>query len=297
MDFKEEKKINFWQKLRNKYRLSIYNTSNFEEVFTINLSRLNVFIILGSAILIIAIIITGAFVYTPLKEMIPGYPDGKVAQKLVLNEIKLDSIEHQLLLKQKYIDNLKLILSGGTPDEYISDTTSIKTNDTNNSDVKLEFKKSKEDSMLRAEIEKEERFSVNVNTSSKPKLTDIKNVQFFPPVTGIVTGKYSKEKNHLAIDIVGKKNQPIVSVLNGHVIFVGQTQETGNVIYIQHSNNLLSVYKHVKDIKVKQGEYVKQGEVIALMGNTGEITSGPHLHFELWHNGIALNPIDYINFE
>jgi len=101
----------------------------------------------------------------------------------------------------------------------------------------------------------------------------------------------------LAVDIVGKENQAIVSILDVYVVFAATTQETGNVIYIQHQNNILSVYKHVKNIKVKQGEFVKQGEVIAVMGNTGEITSGPHLHFELWYNGVALNPIDYINFE
>lgn len=293
MAYTEEKKKNFWRKLRDKYRLSIYNTSNFEEVFTINLSRLNVFVVLGSMVIIVTFLVTASFVYTPLKEMIPGYPDGKVTQQLILNQIKLDSIEQQLKLKQQYIDNLKIILSGGQPKNYISKTK----NDTNIVKGNLDFKKSREDSMLRAQIEEEERFAVNMKEPESSNMKDIHKIKFFPPVTGIVTGNFNPEKNHLAVDIVGKKDQAIASVLDGYVVFAGSTQETGNVIYIQHKNNILSVYKHVKDIKVKQGEFVKQGEVIATMGNTGEITSGPHLHFELWYNGIALNPIDYISFE
>ena len=135
-------------------------------------------------------IITAAFVYTPLKEMIPGYPDGKVTQQLILNQIKLDSIEHQLRLKQQYIDNLKIILSGGVPKKHIEknkdDTNIIKGN--------LDFKKSKEDSILRAQIEEEERFAVNINQPANVNMNDIHKINFFPPVRGIVTGSFNRGK-------------------------------------------------------------------------------------------------------
>jgi len=284
----------FWQKLRDKYRLSVYNTTTYEEVFKINLSRLNVFAALGSIIILTALIVITTIAYTPLKEFIPGFPDGKISQQLVVNQIKLDSIANKLKLKDRYLNNLKTILSGGIPNNYVKDSSLHKTNKIPTAD--LSFKKSKEDSLLRSQIESEDRYTLNT-TNDKPKAISINTIDFFPPVKGMITSKYEPISHHLAVDIVSKEDSPIMAVLDGNVVFTGYTKETGNIIYLQHKNNILSVYKHVKNTLVKQGDYIKKGKVIATMGNTGTITSGPHLHFELWNNGRPVNPENYISFE
>ena len=292
MGLKKGNRRAFWQKLRDKYRLSVYNTTTYEEVFKINLSRLNVFAALGSIIILTALIVITTIAYTPLKEFIPGFPDGKLSQQLVVNQIKLDSIENKLILKDRYLNNLKTILSGGVPDDYVKDSN------TNNTIIPAEinYKKSKEDSILRVQIESEDRYTLNT-TNDKPKAISINTINFFPPVKGMITSKYEINNNHLAVDIVSKENSPIMAILDGNVVFTGYTKETGYIIYLQHKNNILSVYKHVKNTLVKQGDYIKKGKVIATMGNTGTITSGPHLHFELWNNGTPVNPEDYISFE
>ena len=294
MVLKKENRRAFWQKLRDKYRLSVYNTTTYEEVFKINLSRLNVFAVLGSIIILTALIVITTIAYTPLKEFIPGFPDGKVTQQLVVNQIKLDSIENKLKLKEQYLKNLKTILSGGVPENFVKDSNQHKTKKIPTAD--LTFKKSKEDSLLRSQIESEDRYTLNA-IHDKPKAVSINTIDFFSPVKGIITNKYNTENNHLAIDVVSKEDSPIMAILDGNVVFTGYTKETGNIIYLQHKNNILSVYKHVKNTLVKQGDYIKKGKVIATMGNTGTITSGPHLHFELWNNGTPVNPEDYISFE
>ena len=291
---KENKNRGFWAKLRDKYRLSFYNTSTYEEVFKINLSRLNGFAAIGTIVILTAIIVTTTIVYTPLKEFIPGFPDGMVTQQLVVNQLKLDSIENKLKLKEQYLSNLKIILSGGTPNNYLQDNSDDNATPTHTTE--LVHKKSKEDSLLRSQIESEDKYTLNT-IRNKPKVISINNIDLFPPVKGVITSKYDPENNHFAIDVVSKKNSPIIAVLDANVVFVGYTQETGNIIYLQHKNNILTVYKHVKNTLVKQGEFIKKGKAIATMGNTGTITSGPHLHFELWNNGTPVNPEDYISFE
>ncbi len=286
----------FWRKIKDKYRLTIYNTTTYEDVFNVNLSKLNVLVIFGTTITLTAVIVTTLIAYTPLKEFIPGYPDGKTNEQIILNQIKIDSIEYKLKIKEQYLENLKLILSGGVPKTYKTDSI----NKTTKKLTELNIKKSKEDSILRDQVEKEDKYSViSKELSEKNSKTEnsINSLSFYPPVKGIVLEKFNSEKNHFAIDIVGKEKSPICSVLDGSVIFVGYTIETGNVIYIQHKNNILSVYKHIRNVSVQQGDYVLKGKAIASIGNTGKLSTGPHLHFELWENGIPLNPENYINFE
>lgn len=291
----KENRSKIWQKWRDKYRFTVYNTSTYEELFKINLSRLNIFAALGTIIILTAIIVTTILIYTPLKEFIPGYPDGKLSQQLIVNQIKLDSIEHKLQLKDQYLNNLKTILSGGNPQNYMNNNNitegklSVSIND-------LDYEKSKEDSVLRSQIEAEDKYTLKIS-SNKSKTISINNINFYTPLKGMITAKYDTKTKHLAVDIVSKEKSPILATLEGNVVFIGYTKETGNIIYLQHKNNLLSVYKHVKNVSVKQGNFVKKGQAIAVIGNTGEITSGPHLHFELWNNGTAVNPEDYINFE
>ncbi len=287
-----QQKRSFWKRIKDKYRFAVLNENTYEEVFIMRLSRLNVFSALGVIVVLITIIVTSVIAYTPLREFIPGYPDGDIIQKMIENDAKIDSISIELDQKNKYLDNLKVILSGGVPENYVSDT---KVDTTINYD-NIEIQKSKEDSILRKQIESEDKYLL---TLTKEQIADynLDQMDFIKPVNGIITSKFNLEKKHHAIDIVNKLNSPIVSVLSGHVVFIGSTLEAGNTIYIQHENNILSVYKHLSSVNVKSGEFVKKGQVIAIIGNTGYETSGPHLHFELWNNGQAINPEEYINFE
>ena len=287
-----QQKRSFWKRIRDKYRFAVLNENTYEEVFVMRLSRLNVFSALGVIVVLITIIVTSVIAYTPLREFIPGYPDGDLMQNMIENEAKIDSISIELDQKNKYLDNLKVILSGGVPENYVSDTKIDTTVNYNN----IKIQKSKEDSILRKQIESEDKYLLSLTKVQRTEF-NLNQMDFIKPVSGIITSKFNIDKKHYAIDIVNKVNSPIVSVLNGHVVFIGSTLEAGNTIYIQHDNNILSVYKHLSSVNVKLGEFVKKGQVIAIIGNTGYETSGPHLHFELWINGQAINPEDYINFE
>jgi murein DD-endopeptidase MepM/ murein hydrolase activator NlpD len=287
-----QQKRSFWKKIRDKYRFAVLNENTYEEVFIMRLSRLNVFSALGVIVVLITLIVTSVIAYTPLREFIPGYPDGDMIQNMIENEAKIDSISIELDRKNKYLDNLKVILSGGVPENYVSNTP----RDTSVNYKKIKIPKSKEDSILRKQIESEDKYLL---TLTKEHISDfnLDQMDFIKPLSGIITSKFNLVKKHYAIDIVNKLNSPIVSVLSGHVVFIGSTLEAGNTIYIQHENNILSVYKHLSSVNVKLGEFVKKGQVIAIIGNTGYETSGPHLHFELWNNGQAINPEEFINFE
>jgi len=287
-----QQKRSFWKRIRDKYRLSVLNENTYEEVFKMRLSRLNVFAALGVIVILITIVVTTVIAYTPLREFIPGYPDGDMVKSIVENESRLDSINIELSLKEKYLNNLKVILSGGVPENYVNEESA----DSSKSYDNIEFPKSKEDSILRKQIESEDKYLITM-TNDRVVSYNLDNMDFIAPVNGIITDSYNVEEKHFAIDIVSKLHSPIMSVLDGYVVFTGSTLEEGNVIYIQHNNNILSVYKHLDSPNIKQGEFVKRGQVIALLGNTGSITTGAHLHFELWNNGLPINPQDYIYFE
>lgn len=285
----KEKKKNIFNKLKHKYRLSIYNDDTFEEVWFLRLSRLNVFTIVGTILLIFTIGIIVLIAFTPLREFIPGYPDGNMRRNIISNVYKLDSLEHELKVRDRYFESINTIIRGGTPISYeSSQDTTLRYED-------ITFAKSEHDSILRQQIEEEELFNLSVlsNTSNK---TDFTSIHFFPPVKGIVTNPFNPNENHFGTDIVAESNKVVVATLDGTVTMANWTLETGYVIQIQHDNNLISVYKHNSELLKKVGNHVTAGEAIAIIGNSGELSSGPHLHFELWHNGTPIDPEDYIAF-
>ncbi len=285
----KKKKRNIVQKLRNKYRLSIYNDDTFEEVWFLRLSRLNVFSIVGTAILLFTIAIIVLIAFTPLREFIPGYPDGNMRRNIIDNVYKLDSLEHELEIRDRYFQSINTIIRGGIPATYEN------TQDTTVSYEDITFAKSEHDSILRQQIEEEELFNLAILTNSGNK-TDFSSIHFYPPVKGLITNSFSPNENHFGTDIVAASNKVVVATLEGTVTLATWTLETGYVIQIQHAGNLLSVYKHNSEILKKVGNHVTAGEAIAIIGNSGELTSGPHLHFELWHNGTPIDPEDYVAF-
>jgi murein DD-endopeptidase MepM/ murein hydrolase activator NlpD len=285
----QEKKRNFFQKLHDKYRLIIYNDDTFEEVWFFRLSRLNVIAVLGTSAIILIALVSLLIAFTPLKEFIPGYPQGDIRMEIISNNQKLDSLEQELKLREQYLDNLSRIMSGKTPvEKTTSQDSTIKTRN-------IEFKKSKHDSILREQIEKEEKYTLSFNYK-KSKEKDLSRIHFFTPVKGIVTNPFNQKNDHLGTDIVADKDMVVVSTLEGTVTMANWTLKTGYVIQIQHANNILSVYKHNAELLKDVGDHVKAGEAIAIIGNSGELSSGPHLHFELWKDGSPLDPENYIVF-
>jgi len=274
--------------LKDHYRLIIYNDSTIQTVWSIKLTPIKV-LTLGSLGAILLILFTTVIIaYTPLRENIPGYPSAKVRQQIIHNYILVDSLESEIKTRDSYFDKLKTLFQGEVPTEETSITESgIKT-------YNVKFKSSNADSMFQDKL-LEEKLSLSIQQNPK-RLPSIANIHFFTPLRGLITNKFNAKTDHLAVDVVGQKNARISSVLDGTVIFSGWTMDTGYSIYIQHESNIISAYKHNAELLKAVGDKVKAGDVIAIMGNSGELTTGPHLHFELWHNGTALDPETYIDF-
>ena len=287
----DTKASRFPNRLKQKYRLVVLHEDDYQEVWGFSLNRFNIIAFISIMILLMGTILFSLIAYTPAKELIPGYPDGHVRRNIVRNAIMLDSLEHEIYLRDQYLVNLKKIIHGENLDNYVGDK------DTGKDYQDIQIEKSVHDSLLRQQIEDQEQYSLLLNEPeirSKPDFTDI---HFFPPLKGIVTNSYNYGENHFGTDIVAPPDEVVTSVLDGTVILATWTVETGYIIQIQHEHNLLSVYKHNSELLKKAGNYTKAGEAIAIVGNSGELTTGPHLHFELWHNGKPLNPEDYIAFK
>jgi len=284
----EKEKEKYIDKLKVKYRLSIYNDQTFQEVLQLRLSKMNVFVVIGAIALLLITLVTVLIAYTPLREFIPGYPNANTRANIVKNAMMLDSLENEIILRDQYFDNINTIVNGGVPKSINV------TKDSNVNFDKIEFSISEQDSLLRQQIEQEEQFNLSVFEDDNNNTFN--SQYFFSPVKGIVTNKFDPDENHYGTDVVAGPNEVVKACLEGTIIMATWTVETGYVIQVQHSNNLLSVYKHNAELLKKTGEHVQAGEAIAIIGNSGEITTGPHLHIELWHEGQAINPEEYIVF-
>ncbi len=283
----EKKRQKFFGKLKDKYRLIIYNDTTFQSVWSMKLSRLKVFTVTSLLSATIVILVILLIATTALREYIPGYPKAEYRQMLVHNALKVDSLENELAKRDEFFRGIKAIIAGEVPEDSLNTNTDIKPGE-------IEIKEYNHDSIFQDKLLAEQlSLSIQNNNNIKPGLSQI---HFFVPVKGVVSNKFDSGKDHFGIDLVSKPNAIISAVLKGTIIFSGWTLETGYVIYIQHESDLISVYKHNAELFKNAGDKVKAGEAIAIIGNTGELSTGPHLHFELWHNGNALNPEQYIDF-
>ena len=283
----EKKKRKFIDKLKDQYRLIIYNDSTFQSVWSMKLSRLKVFTFtsLTSAIIVILVILLIAT--TGLREYIPGYPKAEYRQLLIYNALRVDSLENELAKRDEFFKGIQAIISGDVPEDNLVIDSTVENYD-------IQFTEYNHDSVFQDKLLAEQlSLSIQNNENNKPGLSQM---NFFVPVKGLVTNHFNSTADHFGIDLVSDPNARISSVLPGTVIFSGWTLETGYVIYIQHESDLVSVYKHNAELLKKTGDKVQAGEAIAIIGNSGELSTGPHLHFELWHNGTALNPEEYIDF-
>lgn len=276
-------------KLLHKYRLVILNEDTFEERLAIKLNRLNVFVIVSiTGILLIGLTIL-LIAFTPLREYIPGYSSTALKLKATELNYKTDSLQQVIAMNDKYLSSIKRVLEGDVSTVDFNRDSIIEATKLEVSEADLN--PSREDSLLREKVDKEDKFNLFESATTKA------NFVLFPPANGSISQNYNIKEKHYAVDIVVAKDTPIKATADGVVIFSEWTTETGYVIIIEHSYGLISVYKHNASLTKSQGDLVKSGEVIATAGNTGELTTGPHLHFELWSDGYPINPTNFIDFE
>jgi murein DD-endopeptidase MepM/ murein hydrolase activator NlpD len=266
------------------FRLVILDNETLKQHFSFVLSKGNLFAYMGTIIIIIGVLTALLLVFTPLKYLMPPVENFSLEKKIIQNKLLIDSLEKEIVYRDNYFSEIQRIINN----ENIEELSYVDTNQNR----KLLTKK-EQDSILNALIERDkeayEEISNDINNS-------IDNINFYAPLTGFVSNKFDVAAEHYGVDIVAPENTPISAVLDGTVILAAWTVNTGYIIEIQHTNNFVSVYKHNGELLKKEGETVKAGEPIALVGNTGELTTGPHLHFELWQNGQPIDPEKYINF-
>jgi len=296
MDIKSER-TKIWKllmrRIRDQYRLVILNEETLEERISFKLSRLNVFVAIGILSIALVFITTYIIAFTPLKEYIPGYTDVTLQRRIYELQLRSDSVAYAMHAQEKYLDNLKKVLGGNIPNEREMvpvDTAQVR----NYRNIK--DKRSPEDSILRAEYESASKYNLFKSDKPSAKGSTMHTLTFFSPVKGIVTSEFDPLRKHFGVDIVAARNEVIKAVQDGTVIFSGWTVETGYVIAIQHPGNVISVYKHNSVLLKKEGNIIHAGETLAIIGESGELATGPHLHLELWINGIPVNPKDYIVF-
>lgn len=285
----KKNKKKFAKKLLHKYRMVVLNEDTFEERFSFRLTRLNVFVAVGLSAIFLIIATTILIAFTPLREYIPGYSSTELKEKAANLAYVSDSLQNVIRLNDQYLSSIKDALTGELNIESLN-RDSILSEPISDLEYE-EINRIKADSLLREEVDQEDKYNI------LPTATDNINFSLFPPVKGTISDPYSIKNKHYAVDIVTARNSPIKSVADGRVIFAEWTAETGYVMIIEHSYGLLSAYKHNASLTKSQGDMVRAGEVIATAGNTGELTTGPHVHFELWNEGNPVDPSEYIDFD
>ena len=279
MEKKEEGKRSLWERLKVRYHLSIVNKNLLLEVYSRDISRGRLILWIITSALTVSFATYLIIAFTPIKTyIIPGYESASDHRHLVENNKRLFQLQQEVQGRIEY--SLKL-------DSTFSDF-GIPVDSINNMAFEKIAQEAKQNTILPDKF-------INFSISDESK--SLANYHFFKPITGIVSKEFQLDEEHYGIDVVAEKDAGVKSTLNGKVLFAAWTAETGNVIIIQHSNELISIYEHNSVLLKKEGDVVKAGEVIAIVGNSGEFTTGPHLHFEIWFKGSPLNPTEVINFE
>ena len=286
---KKKRDKKFTKKLLHKYRLVILNEDTFEERFAIKLTRLNVFILTSLSAISLVFFTILLIAFTPLREYIPGYSSAKLKKQATSLNYKTDSLVNELELNKRYYASIRKVLTGDVASLEFNRDSILQA--TKNDIGVLQVATNKQDSLLRQKVDKEDKYNLFESSG------DQSNYVLFPPVNGTISEGYDLKERHFAVDVVVAANTPVKATADGTVIFAEWTVETGYVVIIEHKQELISVYKHNSTITKSQGDLVKAGEVIAMSGNTGELSTGPHLHLELWSKGYPVNPTNFIDFQ
>lgn len=288
-----EEKLSRWQQIRerlkNTYRLIVLNNETLQEVNTFNLTLQNLYIAMCSLLILFGILVFLLISYTPLKRWVPGYGEISSNRELMALYEQVESLEKTVQEQDLYIKNFRHYVSGDVP--VYADTLDI------DSEIKTPepIERVEEDEILRKEVEIDNMLSRNRSISDPS--TGIEFIHFVAPIKGTISTYFKPDIEHYGVDILAPKNTAIKACFDGIVVFADWTLQTGNTITIQHEKDLITSYKHNSTILKKAGDYVKAGEAIAIIGNSGTLSNGPHLHFELWQNGTPLDPSNYISFK
>ena len=285
----DKKKGSLFSKLKDRYRINIINPDNFEEISSFNGNWIQVLMIVSTLFILSFALSIVVLLYTPLNNYFTDTTGRMADPRTIQLSALADSLQHQLGIQAQYIDN-QLAIFKGEDDRYAKEAEENIEKPNKEVDESSLFHISPEDSGIRKEMESYA-FSLGTN---KPKNQD--GIHFYPPVNGIVNARFNPDIKHYAVDLISEKEAPIKSTLDGTVIFSEFSSTTGYVIVIQHLNNYISIYKHNSVLLKQVGNFVRAGETVAIIGNSGEMTTGPHLHFELWQNGRPIDPENFIVF-
>lgn len=295
-----EEKISLWDRLNKKSRLSVVDPVTFEVRNEFSFTPIN-FIVVSLFIVIVIVTLTWTIIaFTPLRQSIPGYPD--IAQQEQMKRIDVENLKYLQELEEKqaildqYNKPLLAILNEQEPSDPSIPMDSLALLDTSEIN-QISFEISEKDSLLREKIEATEKYGFSIkNSVTGGNADNIAGVYFFSPLKGEVSGEVNVKEGHYGIDVKAPNNEAVKSTLDGTVIYAEWTPENGHVIHVQHAHNLVSIYKHNSALLKKQGDVVKSGEPIAIIGNSGTLSLGTHLHFELWYNGVPLDPKLFVDF-
>ena len=288
MKNKKENK-GFFKKLFNDYKVVVSSEDTFEEKFAFKASKINVFVLmLVYSVILISFTISIVF-FTQLRELVPGYSSSDLLNRAIYLTQKTDSLERQIELNNKFYKSIEDVLSGKT-DEFI-ERDNIPIDSSLNDKNLFSISPNSEDSILRNYVDSQDKFNLTKNELV------IENKMFFSPIKGDISQAFNFQENHFAIDIAADIGTPVKSILDGKILFSEWSVDTGHVIIVDHGDNIVSVYKHNSKSLKEQNDFVQAGEVIAYSGNQGSLSSGPHLHFELWKNGTPIDPEPLLNFQ
>lgn len=278
----------FWSRVRFKYKLTFINEDTLEEVWTFRLSQLSAFAVL--LVFAFALVSVTAFIIikTPIRNYLPGYLDVEVRKEIVQNALRADSLERMLEIQHIYLENVARIIGGEVPLDSIRRIDSLAR-----VDADFEIPRGEAEQAFVAQYEEEEKYSL---TALNPNPVFTEQAFFYKPVDGVVSSHYQTDIRHFGVDIAASPSESVLATLDGTVVYAGYDPQHGNVIQLQHRNGLVSIYKHNEALLKEPGDHVVAGEAIALVGNTGTLSTGPHLHFELWYKGVPVNPEEYIAF-
>lgn len=291
MAVKKQKKRgakSFWNQIRFKYKLSFFNEGTLEEVWSFRLSQLSAFTSLAVFAFFIILVTALFIIKTPVRNYLPGYLDVEVRKEIMQNALRADSLERMLTIQSLYLKNVSGILMGTAPLDSIRAIDSLVQ-----VDADYQIPRSEEEQAFVKGFEEEEKYNLAV---LNPNPVPADRIFFYKPVNGVVSSHYETDIRHFGVDIVASPRESVLSTLDGTVIFTGFDPNYGNVIQVQHKNGFVSIYKHNELLLKEVGNTVTAGEAIALVGNTGKLSTGPHLHFELWYKAHPVNPEEYIPF-
>ena len=285
---KQKQNNSFISRLINSYKIVVSNEETFEEKLSFRTNKINVFFVLFLYSILLIVFTINIVFFTQLREMVPGYSSTDLLNQAIYLTKKTDSLENELELNNKFYKSIESVLSGRA-DEIIYKDTLVLDNNLEDSEQQAVFPNS-EDSILRRYVENEDKFNLTKNELV------IENKMFISPIKGEITQQFDPSNNHFALDLSADVGTPVKAVLDGKIIFSEWSVDTGYVLILDHGDNIISVYKHNSKSLKEQNIFVKAGEVIAYSGNQGTLSTGPHLHFELWKNGTPINPEPLFNF-